>query len=121
MKLFTLECAIEDMLEQAKMNILEKSREVLEINDSILFEHLKVYYKALKGTECFDKLHQRVLNYKGNYTVSAVNNIRDVAIGLEKIDLNKSIDLMKIAQINRPNGIVIKNKMAEYLKKRNKS
>lgn len=41
---------------------------------------------------------------------------RDAALDIEKIDKNKELNLMKKAQIIRPNGFLINNKIKEYQK-----
>ena len=43
-----------------------------------------------------------------------INNIRDSALSLEKVDLNKASLLMSIALRFRPNGKLIKEKLAVY-------
>lgn len=43
-----------------------------------------------------------------------LNNIRDIAIFLEKIDINKAYELMKIVHSLRPNGLFIAQKVKEY-------
>jgi hypothetical protein len=118
--LFTQNSAIAGILDKTRQDIVEKSSEVLSVNDDILFEHLEIYYKVLKGTAVFNTLHSRVLNYMGDHTVDAINSIRDIAISLENIDFDKSVELMKIAQINRPNSECVKKKIIEYSLKLNK-
>ena len=51
-----------------------------------------------------------------NITVNDINNIRDCALYLEDVDLTKAQILMEIAGKIRPNGKLIKQKLAIYKK-----
>ncbi|WP_298942602.1 hypothetical protein [uncultured Psychromonas sp.] len=61
-------------------------------------------------------LIQKTMTSK-NLNKDEVDNIRDAALALEYIDLNKAMSLMKIALKLRPGGIFIKNKIMFYQKK----
>lgn len=50
-------------------------------------------------------------------STSEFEDIRDAAIALEDVDIQKAMNLMKIAFRIRPTGPLIKRKMAEYQKK----
>ncbi|MDP5254345.1 MULTISPECIES: hypothetical protein [unclassified Vibrio] len=47
-------------------------------------------------------------------TTKEINNLRDSAVALEKIDIQKAYNLMKIAHRFRPNGSFINKKIVEY-------
>lgn len=53
---------------------------------------------------------------KYNITEKHIDLFRDSAIALEKIDIEKSIQLMELAHEIRPSGQVIKKKLAIYKK-----
>lgn len=45
---------------------------------------------------------------------TTVDYIRDLAISLENVNLDSSIELMTLASLNRPNGKGIKKKLEQY-------
>jgi hypothetical protein len=57
------------------------------------------------------------VNPTGSFTDEEINVLRDSALALESIDLNKALRLMKIALKIRPAGPILKKKVNEYKKK----
>ena len=62
-------------------------------------------------------LNSPMVKSANNIDISETDSIRDAAIALENIDLHKAMSLMKIVYRIRPNGPLIKRKIAEYQKK----
>ena len=75
----------------------------------------KVLLKNQKRLNTF--IHSPLMQTPNTISKKEVDAIRDAAIALESIDIEKSMSLMKVVFRIRPDGPLIKRKMIEYKKK----
>lgn len=106
--------------ESVMMNFLESNRKVQEKyfpNRRFLFDESLEKFNKIHGVTSESELKVfegiiKLLNV--SITKKDIDTIRDIAISLEKTDLQKAKELMEIAYRLRPEGIFIKNKLEQY-------
>ncbi|WP_298942608.1 glycosyltransferase family 2 protein [uncultured Psychromonas sp.] len=113
---FITRCNLLDILVSERDEIKERAKLVLDVNDEDICKDIETYYTVLNGTSAFPALHER-MKALGNGLLKMerpVDRLRDLAIHMERFDLNVSLDLMKIALIGRPKGVIIQRKVISY-------
>ena len=107
-------CNLAGMLNKIREDVKISALEILDITDEELLKDVDTYYKVLKGTSIFSSFHKRIksIDYLNIIDEPLINKFRDIAISFEGVDLNVSLELMRIA--SRPGGNLIAHKVSQY-------
>ncbi|MBB1442453.1 MULTISPECIES: glycosyltransferase family 2 protein [Pseudoalteromonas] len=109
-------CNLAGMLNKIREDVKISALEILDIADEELLKDVDTYYKVLKGTSIFSSFHKRIksIDYLNIIDEPLINKFRDIAISFEGVDLNVSLELMRIASRFRPGGNLIAHKVSQY-------
>ncbi|RBW46953.1 hypothetical protein DS885_05450 [Psychromonas sp. B3M02] len=113
---FISTCSLREILNEERSEIKGRAKQILNVSDEEILENIETYYTVLNGTSAFPLLHSRMrtLGDRLLKMERPVDRLRDLAIHMERFDLNVSLDLMRIALIGRPKGLIIKRKIISY-------
>lgn len=99
--------------------VKSRYQQVVDKIESASLHELSTLRKILKGVERSD-VNQAFSNYlsgvANKFNNKFIDSIRDAAIALEKDSIDKSMQLMEVALMLRPNGPLLKKKVTQYKK-----
>lgn len=97
--------------------VKSRYQQVVEKIESASLHELSTLTKILKGVDISD-VNQAFSFYltgvANKFNNKFIDSIRDAAIALEKDSIDKSMQLMEVALMLRPNGPLLKKKVTQY-------
>lgn len=104
---FKENCGIKNLIQDAKITKLSNEKEINKIVEEHKKQHRDIQ-KILSGTKYSFKKFNHLENHE-------IDTLRDIAISLEKVNLEFSLAIMLIVKKLRPEGRLVEKKVKEYL------
>lgn len=108
---------------ESNKNVLQSNQQLLESNQKVLAQlktEVTVQQKQQGPRQPKKKDAKNPGKFRKNMHPELIDAIRDLAVQYEDVDLEGSLELMRIALKNRPHGSFLKTKVEQYELLKNK-